>query len=89
MSGSSCIVQEVQLIVITHYREGKVSFNVTDLTYNISYNANGGSGAPSSQTKYYDKLLSLSSLKPIRTGYTFKGWSTSSTATKASYQSGR
>ena len=67
---------------------GKVSFNVTDLTYNISYNANGGSGAPSSQTKYYDKLLSLSSLKPIRTGYTFKGWSTSSTATKASYQSG-
>ena len=24
---------------------GKVSFNVTDLTYNISYNANGGSGA--------------------------------------------
>ena len=67
---------------------GKVSFNVTDLTYNISYNANGGSGAPSSQTKYYDKLLSLISLKPIRTGYTFKGWSTSSTATKASYQSG-
>ena len=67
---------------------GKVSFNVTDLTYNISYNANGGSGAPSSQTKYYDKLLSLSSLKPIRTGYTFKGWSTSSTATKASYQPG-
>ena len=67
---------------------GKVSFNVTDLTYNISYNANGGSGSPSSQTKYYDKLLSLSSLKPIRTGYTFKGWSTSSTATKASYQSG-
>ena len=67
---------------------GKVSFNVTDLTYNISYNANGGSGAPSSQTKYYDKLLSLSSLKPIRTGYIFKGWSTSSTATKASYQPG-
>ena len=67
---------------------GKVSFKVTDLTYNISYNANGGSGAPSSQTKYYDKSLSLSSLKPIRTGYTFKGWSTSSTATKASYQSG-
>lgn len=67
---------------------GKVSFKVTDLTYNISYNANGGSGAPSSQTKYYDKSLSLSSLKPIRTGYTFKGWSTSSTATKASYQPG-
>ena len=67
---------------------GKVSFKVTDLTYNISYNANGGSGAPSSQTKYYDKWLTLSSQKPIRTGYTFKGWSTSSTATKASYQPG-
>ena len=67
---------------------GKVSFNVTDLTYNISYNANGGSGAPSSQTKYYDKLLSLRSGKPTRKGYLFKGWSTRSTALSADYQPG-
>lgn len=47
-------------------------------TYTISYNANGGSGAPSAQTKTYGVTLTLSSTKPTRTNYTFKGWSTSS-----------
>jgi uncharacterized repeat protein (TIGR02543 family) len=51
------------------------SFTVPALTkYTISYNANGGSGAPSSQTKYYGKDLALSSTTPTRTGYSFKGW---------------
>ena len=57
-------------------------------TYTISYNANGGSNAPSSQTKTKDVALTLSSTKPTRTGYTFLGWSTSSTATTATYQAG-
>ena len=57
-------------------------------TYTVSYNANGGSGAPSSQTKTYGVTLTLSSTKPTRTGYTFKGWATSSTATSASYSAG-
>lgn len=47
-------------------------------SYTISYNANGGSGAPSSQTKWYGKALTLSSTKPTRTGYVFQGWATSS-----------
>jgi uncharacterized repeat protein (TIGR02543 family) len=45
-------------------------------SYTIAYNANGGSDAPSSQTKWYGKNLTLSSTKPTRTGYTFQGWST-------------
>ena len=57
-------------------------------SYTVSYNANGGSGAPSSQTKWYDESLTLSSTKPTRTGYTFKGWSTSSTATTATWSAG-
>ena len=57
-------------------------------TYKISYNANGGSGAPGSQTKTYGKTLTLSSTKPTRTGYTFLGWSESSTATSATYSAG-
>ena len=57
-------------------------------TYTISYNANGGNNAPSSQTKTKDVTLTLSSTKPTRTGYTFLGWSTSSTATSATYQPG-
>lgn len=65
------------------------SFTIPALTsYTITYNANGGSGAPSSQTKYYGKDLTLSSTKPTRDGYTFLGWATSSTATSATYQPG-
>jgi len=47
-------------------------------TYTISYNANGGTGAPGAQTKYYGTKITLSTTKPTRTGYTFKGWATSS-----------
>ena len=57
-------------------------------TYTISFNANGGSGAPSSQTKTYGQNLTLSSTKPTRDGYNFKGWSTSSSATSATYSAG-
>lgn len=68
-----------------------LSFNVTVpawTSYTISYNANGGSGAPSSQTKWKDQALTLSSTKPTRTGHSFLGWSTSSTATSATYAAG-
>lgn len=56
-------------------------------SYTISYNANGGSGAPSSQTKYYGTNITLSAAKPTRTGYTFKGWATSSSGS-VSYSAG-
>ena len=58
------------------------------VTYTVSYNANGGSGAPASQTKTYNVALTLSSTTPTRTGYTFLGWSTSSSATTATYSAG-
>ncbi len=61
---------------------------VVPSTYTITYNANGGSGAPSSQKKEYGKTLTLSSTKPTRNGYTFLGWSTSSSATSATYSAG-
>lgn len=57
-------------------------------TYTVSYNANGGSGAPSSQTKTYGVTLTLSSTKPTRTNYAFKGWGTTAAATTVSYAAG-
>ena len=67
--------------------------NETDYNYTLTYNANGGSGAPSNQTGSNtgtspSYTFTISSTSPSRTGYTFKGWSTSSTATTASYQPG-
>lgn len=43
--------------------------------YTITYNANGGTGAPSSQKKEQGKTINLSTKKPTRDGYTFLGWS--------------
>ncbi len=57
-------------------------------SYKVTYNANGGTGAPGSQTKWKDQALTLSSIKPSRSGYSFLGWSTSSSATTATYSAG-
>lgn len=55
--------------------------------WTVSYNANGGTGAPAAQTKSYGSTLILSSIIPTRTGYRFLGWATSSTGAVA-YQPG-
>lgn len=57
-------------------------------SYTVSYDANGGTGAPASQTKWKGVSLALSSSIPTREGYDFVGWNTSSTATTASYAPG-
>lgn len=56
--------------------------------YTVSYNANGGSGAPASQTKTQGIALTLSTAKPTRTGYTFLGWSTNKNASSAVFAAG-
>lgn len=43
-------------------------------TYAVTYDANGGTGAPAAQTKVYGKTLTLSTVKPTRSGYHFRGW---------------
>ena len=58
------------------------------VTFTITYNANGGTGAPSPQTKESGKALTLSSTEPTRQGYTFLGWATSSGASSAQYNAG-
>lgn len=57
-------------------------------SYAVTYNANGGSGAPNAQTKLHGTTLTLSTTRPTRSNYNFLGWATSSTATTAAYQPG-
>lgn len=83
-ANSYIIVTGASLIVTT---------NETDYSYTLSYNANGGSGAPSAQTGSNTATspsytFTVSNTAPTRTGYTFLGWSTSSSATAASYSGG-
>ena len=64
----------------------------TSRVYYLYYNANGGSGAPPTQssvsTTNSSWAFTISSTEPTRSGYTFLGWAKSSTATSASYQPG-
>ena len=68
------------------------SSSSTTYYFKVAYNANGGSGAPSTTdggtSSSSSKNVTLSSTTPSRSGYTFLGWSTSSSATSASYSAG-
>lgn len=57
-------------------------------TYTVSYNANGGSGAPASQTKTYGEDLVLSDMLPTYSGKTFVEWNTAADGTGTSYTPG-
>jgi uncharacterized repeat protein (TIGR02543 family) len=62
----------------------------TAKTYTITYDDNGGSlgSVPPTATKTYNVDLTLPTAEPTRTNYTFLGWSTSKTATTATYKAG-
>lgn len=60
----------------------------TNESYTIKYDANGGTGAPGSQTKNYAVNITLSNTKPVRTGYTFTGWNTKREGTGTTYAAG-
>lgn len=66
----------VQLITV---KENSSSY------YTLSYDANGGYGAPSAQIVKKNTGFNLRTSKPSRTGYKFLGWSTNKNATYASY----
>ena len=55
----------------------------------ITFNANGGTGAPSNQQKIIGETTYIPYTKPTKTGYAFLGWSTSRYATSADYQLGQ
>ena len=58
-------------------------------TITVTYNANGGSGGPGSQTVNTNSSFNINgSNYPTRNNYIFKGWSTSSSAKTATYKKG-
>ncbi len=66
---------------------GSYALSAITWEHTVSYNANGGTGAPGSQKKIYGSNLTLSSARPTRDGYVFMGWATSS-AGEVSYMPG-
>ena len=55
------------------------------LEYNITFNLNGGTLSVSKQTKFYNQPLNLTEEVPVKTNYTFIGWSESSSNKKITY----
>ena len=57
----------------------------TPNNYTISYDANGGEGAPEAMTAAYDAEVTLSSTVPTKTGYAFKEWNTAKDGSGTAY----
>lgn len=85
--------QVSQYIGNTAYTGGKSQYIYGYLkpttTYTVSYDANGGSGAPSSQSKLIDRDITLTSSQPTRSGYIFMGWNTAADGSGTNYSSGQ
>ena len=83
-----------ELITLTKDNPIKTIYAVWKPIFELRYDANGGTGAPDSQT--YTALSATSTQAtftvpnqtPTKEGYTFKGWADSATATTAQYQPG-
>ena len=56
--------------------------------YTVSYNANGGTGAPSAQTKTHGQTLTLTNSTPTWSGHTFVKWNTAANGTGTDYSPG-
>ncbi|MBR5619937.1 MAG: leucine-rich repeat protein [Clostridia bacterium] len=57
-----------------------------ETVYTLSYDANGGSGAPGTQTGF--GTVTIPSTEPTRDGYTFLGWGLTATTSNVQYQPG-
>ena len=62
--------------------------SVTREPCTITYDANGGAGQPTPQTKIDGVTLSLSSVLPTRSGYTFNGWNTADNGSGTTFAAG-
>lgn len=64
-----------------------------DVAAILNYDANGGTGAPKSESKSDPKdssaTFTVSSITPTRDGYTFKGWNTDPSGNGTAYEAGK
>lgn len=76
----------------TIYLVAKNPNPTTEYTYTLNYDANGGTGAPESQSyseastkSPLTHIFTVSGTEPTRVGYTFKGWSENKVGTDEYY----
>lgn len=75
--------------MVTIDNANTVAINIPALqSYPVTFDSNGGSGGPASQTKYEGSNLTLSSSKPSKTDYIFFHWNTALNNSGTSYNPG-
>lgn len=76
-----CAVQITDItsgaLVYNYTQNGYIETFYAPNEYTVSYSANGGSGAPSSQQKVHDVNLTLSSTRPTHSNTTATGYTVS------------
>lgn len=83
-----------ELITLTKDSPTKTIYAVWKPIFELHYNANGGTGAPASQTRtaahptVNQVTFTVRDQIPTKEGCTFKGWADSAAATTAQYQPG-
>ncbi len=80
-----CLDASSSGMVVSNYSGSNSQIWYLEKLCTVSYNANGGSGAPSSHNARAGYKTTLSEQKPTKQCHTFLGWSTSKTATTASW----
>ena len=81
-------------IVLTKDNPTKTIYAIWMPFFELKYDANGGTGAPASQTRTAAHptvnrvTFTVPNQTPSKEGYTFKGWADSAAATTAQYQPG-
>ena len=72
---------------------GSAPLPATNVDAILTYDANGGTGAPKSESKSGPKgssaTFTVSSTTPTRDGYTFKGWNTDPSGNGTAYEAGK
>ena len=89
-------IAETAVFTARHCNTGKYhrhwdsyNINIKPNVTTITFNANGGTGAPASQTKTYGQSLTLSSTTPTKSGITFNSWNTKADGTGTRYTAGQ
>lgn len=57
-------------------------------TYPVTFDAAGGTGAPSPQSKHHGIALSLGVARPVRSGFQFVGWARAESPSAVAFQPG-
>lgn len=88
MMNPNCVlsISGVREIIVSAYSQA--DHQIWSIQNTVTFDANGGTGAPAVQFKNYEEPISLSNTVPVREGYAFLGWAFTSDAKTPFYEAG-